>query len=265
MLKKFNQLLFLIEFLLKAKSIYRIHSPFLYKLAEEVFQNKKISIKNPNIESLRSELKKNKTKTTTNSFALSKFKTSTISKVAKSSLTSKHRSEILYNLISYFNCKKIIELGTNLGINTLYMASANPKAKVYSIEACNNLFNLALKNTEICPQKNIELIKGTFNCELPRLFKELEYFDLIYIDGDHTYASTINYFNLCLKHKHEKSIIVFDDIYWSKGMKKAWEEIIKNEEVTLSLNYFFSGIVFFRPELSKENFIFKYQKFFFTR
>ena len=52
---------------------------------------------------------------------------------------------------------------------------------------------------------------------------------------------------------------MFDDIYWSDGMQKAWKEICANKEVTLSLDLFKFGIVFFKTEnKQKEHFVLKF-------
>ena len=52
----------------------------------------------------------------------------------------------------------------------------------------------------------------------------------------------------------ENSIIVFDDIYWSDQMEEAWKEIVNNKRVTLSIDLFKMGIVFFHPSIVKEHY-----------
>ena len=71
---------------------------------------------------------------------------------------------------------------------------------------------------------------------------------LLYIDGNHTYEATIKYFELALTKKDENTVIIFDDIYWSAGMTKAWQEIKNKKEVLLSIDTFYFGMVFFRSE-----------------
>jgi hypothetical protein len=69
----------------------------------------------------------------------------------------------------------------------------------------------------------------------------------------------MNYFKLALEKKNVNSIFVFDDIYWSEGMQKAWTEICAHKDVTLSLDLFYFGIVFFRTEnKEKEHFVLKF-------
>ena len=51
---------------------------------------------------------------------------------------------------------------------------------------------------------------------------------------------------------NKNSIFIFDDIHWSPGMLKAWNKITTNQEVTLCVDTFKFGIVFFNPDLAKE-------------
>jgi len=69
----------------------------------------------------------------------------------------------------------------------------------------------------------------------------------------------MNYFKQALEKKNVNSIFVFDDIYWSEEMQQAWKEICAHNEVTLSLDLFYFGIVFFRTEnKEKEHFVLKF-------
>ena len=60
-------------------------------------------------------------------------------------------------------------------------------------------------------------------------------------------------FNLGLEKKHHHSVFVFDDINWNEEMQKAWQEIKDHPEVTISLDLFYVGIIFFRKEQQQEH------------
>ena len=79
-------------------------------------------------------------------------------------------------------------------------------------------------------------------------------YDLIFFDGNHQKEATIDYFEQCLQHIHNDSVFIFDDIYWSKGMKQAWQHINEHPSVTISIDTFYWGIVFFRKEQKKQHF-----------
>jgi predicted O-methyltransferase YrrM len=79
--------------------------------------------------------------------------------------------------------------------------------------------------------------------------------DFVFFDGNHQKQPTINYFEICLQKAHEKSVFVFDDIHWSEEMEQAWAYIKNHPKVTVTIDLFWIGIVFFRTEQVKEHFI----------
>ncbi|MDR9458281.1 MAG: class I SAM-dependent methyltransferase [Salegentibacter sp.] len=85
--------------------------------------------------------------------------------------------------------------------------------------------------------------------------KQQTSFDLIYFDGHHTKEATLKYFELLLPTAHNDSVFVFDDIHWSRGMEEAWDIIKKHPEVRVSIDTFHLGLIFFRKEQVKQDFI----------
>ena len=105
---------------------------------------------------------------------------------------------------------------------------------------------------------NIHLIPGNIDDTLPELVKKLGKIDFVYFDANHTFDATLNYFNTCLPGIHENSIFVFDDIHWSEDMEKAWETIKNHKKVTLSIDLFDSGIIIFKPLVTKQHYVLNY-------
>ena len=70
--------------------------------------------------------------------------------------------------------------------------------------------------------------------------------------------NTLEYFNLCLKKIHNETVFVFDDIHWSEEMEEAWNEIKNHSKVRVSVDLFRMGLIFFRKELSYENYVIKF-------
>ncbi len=178
-----------------------------------------------------------------------------IAKLAGKSSIPQRYGKLLFRLVKYFKPENIIELGTNIGISTLYLAKGYPEAKVYTIEASKEKCEVAKKNFELLSSHNIECICGSFEEKLPEILLKLSKIDFVFIDGNHTYEATMNYFSLLAKYTHDNTIIVFDDIYWSKSMTRAWLEIQNNERVRLSIDIYRMGIIFFSSRfLEKQHF-----------
>lgn len=181
-----------------------------------------------------------------------------IKEVVNSAAKPPKYAQLLFRLVDHFQPATILELGTSLGISSAYMAIANSKSKVTTIEGCEKIASVAKQNFKKSGLKNIEQIVGNFDEVLPEILKKTERLDFVFFDGNHRKEPTLNYFKQCLEKAVESSVFIFDDIYWSAEMKEAWQEIKKNERVTVSIDLFYMGIVFFRKEQVKEHFIIRY-------
>ena len=78
---------------------------------------------------------------------------------------------------------------------------------------------------------------------------------MIYFNGNHSKQATLDYFELLLPTTTNESVWIFDDIHWSIGMEAAWEIIKSHPNVTVSIDTFQWGLVFFRTEQPKEHFV----------
>ena len=183
----------------------------------------------------------------------------TIKQIVKHGIAPQKQAEFLYRLINFLNPSTIIELGTSVGLTTLYLAKAAPKSTVFTLEGCEKLAAFSTQLFKSNSINNINSVIGNFNDTFPKLLNSITTIDFLYVDGNHTYEATMNYFNLALQKKNEQSVFLFDDITWSSDMLKAWKEICAHPEVTLSLDFFFFGIIFFRKEhKQKEHFTLKF-------
>jgi predicted O-methyltransferase YrrM len=162
------------------------------------------------------------------------------------------KAKLLLKLINYFMPYSILEIGTSLGIGTTVMKIAAPFSKITTLEGCNNT---ARKANDYFVQNqfdNISLKIGEFSETLPQIAQN-QVFDLIYFDGNHQKKATLEYFNQCLNAIQNDTLFIFDDIHWTLDMEQAWKEICNNDKVTLSLDLYHIGLIFFKKELSKQH------------
>jgi predicted O-methyltransferase YrrM len=111
---------------------------------------------------------------------------------------------------------------------------------------------IAGQNYQLLGLKNIILLEGNFDTQLPRWLQQHKSIDFAFIDGNHAFKPTMAYFEAILEAVHENSILVFDDIHWSAEMEEAWAQISAHPRVTLSIDLFFIGVVFFRQEFAQK-------------
>jgi len=250
------QIISYIKFLFKSVSSHGVHSPFVFDLLTHCLNIKKLS-RNGNFKNFialkKTLLKDNSNIEITDYGAGSKhFKNNTriISDIAKHVGISNKKAKILCNILNYFKPNNILEIGTSIGLSTSILAN-HRKSNITTLEGCKNTQQIAKKY--LSDFKNIDFILGEFSETLPILTQKNTY-DLIYFDGNHTKEATIKYFNLCLKTTHNNSLFIFDDIYLNKKMQEAWQEIIKHPKVSVSIDIYHYGLLFFRKEQAKQHF-----------
>ncbi len=247
---------------LNATNEHGVHSPFVYELLTNVIYNKSDYYVYKKIEELREELlgseKEIKVEDLGAGSLFQKSKTKKIKTIAKNAAKSAKHAQLLFRLVDHFQPLTVLELGTSLGISAAYMASANSKIKTISIEGCPETAKIAAQNFEKIEIKNVEQFIGNFDAILPDIVGKREEIDFVLFDGNHRKKATLNYFLTCLEKASENSVFIFDDINWSDEMREAWQEIKDHEQVTVTIDLFFMGIVFFRKEQAKQHFIIKF-------
>ncbi len=229
-----------------------VHSPFVYDFIIHVLNDKKNHPAYDAIEATRNKLKQDEAILTIEDFGagsrVDSHKKRKVSSIAKTALKPNKFGQLLYRIVKYYQPKNILELGTSLGITTSYLASAKEDARVITMEGAAEVAAVAKKNFESLGLKNVHLVLGNFDDTLGATINQLPSIDLVFIDGNHRKEPTLQYFEQLLNHINDNSILIFDDIHWSKEMEAAWDAIKENSTVTLTIDLFFIGLVFFRKE-----------------
>ena len=158
---------------------------------------------------------------------------------------------VLENIVNQYNCTKSLELGTSLGISTSFIAS-NTNNTVTTIEANKAFYNITKKAFRAQKVDNVQFVNAYFDEVLEDVCKRNKPFSLVFIDGDHTKKATIKNFNTIKPYLSENSIVILDDIYWSKEMTAAWHEVKKDKDISVSIDLFRIGLLFFRKEKHKK-------------
>lgn len=255
---KTKQIIDYLQYLLQAKTKYYIHSPFVYELCEAVIYDRRHYYYFDDIEYVRSKLLQNNTQISITDFGaashINKKNTRLVSQLAQSVAVPPNEGRLLFRLVNYFQPQTIVELGTNIGISTLYLANANRQTTVHTIEGNEMVAQIAKEVFAPFALKKLTQHIGRFEDVLPKLLPKLPNLDMVLFDGNHRFEPTVAYFEQCLPYINNNTVFIFDDIYWSDEMKQAWAYIKAHPQVTITIDLFKLGLVFFRKEQKKENF-----------
>lgn len=249
----------------KPKGGHGIHSPFIYDLYTQSIDVKKKDVIFDKIESLRKDLIKDKRVLSKVDFgAGTKRKNNpeeNIGSIVKKASIPPYMGQLLYRIINYLKPETIIELGTSVGISTMYVASGFKNSKVFSIEGDSNLSKIASENINKLGLTNVSIVNGEFDTSLSELLNKINKIGLVFIDGNHSEEATLKYFKLISLKADGDTFIIFDDIRWSEGMERVWNNICKDECVSISIDLFNCGLIFFRKGVVKQHFNLRYGPF----
>jgi len=245
-----------LNFLLKSSNQHGIHSPFVYDLITKCFYDKTPFSAYHNLKALRNKLIYNqdlvKVKHYSEASKVFQSNHQKISTIVKSEGSSYKKQKQLYRITNYFKPKNVLELGTSVGLGSAAMAIASNNSIIKTVEVNKNISDIAKKVFKSYQLKNIQIDTSSFK----DFFKKSNYenLDLVYLDGTCDKESTIENFNSLLKYSHNESVFIINNIYWSKEMTEAWNIIKKQKEITVSIDTFYWGFLFFRKEQPKQHF-----------
>ncbi len=250
-----------LRYFFKATNAHGVHSPFIYDLYTTLINKKKHYYAFDELAIYRNALSKNnKVVDLIELGAGTKQGTQQvmIKNIYSSSCHSEKDTQLLFKLVERFQPKYMIELGTCLGVSSLYLAKGNSHATLYTFEGNHDYARIANEAFIRYKAPNIQLIEGNIHNTLSSLIASLPKLDMVYIDAHHDFEPTVHFFKLCLSKSHQDTVIILDDIHWSPQMEKAWEYIKQMEEVKQTIDLYQFGLVFFKASQAKEHFVLRY-------
>ena len=227
-----------------------IHSPFVFDFVNNVLNVSDYSPKLEQIELLRRKLLRDKSVIPAEDYGAGAGKNipaPTVSSVVRRAAKSRKWGRLLYSIASHYQCRSVVELGTSFGISTSYLATGVGDGTVITGEGNEFTARYAERNFLELGIRNVDVLIGNFDNTLSLILEKTRAPDLVFVDGNHRREPTIKYFELIKPVLAEASVVIFDDIHWSREMEMAWAEIKNDDDVMLSIDLFFMGLIFFRP------------------
>ena len=229
-----------LKFWWKAQSKYAVHAPFAFDFyTKAICAKRKFSQELNSMERLRQ-------------FVLRDSANDILCKIP-----SRRHAFLLYRIVAYLQPKNVLEVGNSRGLVPVFMACANKQTKIADIKKESQYI-------EIGDQNNIALllffkqIGLKVKTILPDNAKQNLPLGVVYFSNVIFDKNLYVFFLECLPFVDENSVFIFSRIHTSKLMENTWNEIIRNENISLSLDIFHFGIVFFKKNIAKQHFNLKY-------
>ncbi len=236
----------------QAVTKYRIHSPLAFEWANEVLEDDRFYYFFKDIERRRRVLKGAQASHLHADFGMGKSGVRSNRQLLQNAAATPEKGRFLFRMARWRKPASLLEIGVSLGIGALYLHNAVRKSQYIGLEGCPTCAQIArdsLFRFQLC---QAEILTGDFSETLPQALQTLGQAEMIYFDGNHRGDACLRYFEQCLPFAVKNSVFIFDDIYWSPDMAAAWTQICANERVTLSIDCFRFGIVFFDPAVREK-------------
>jgi predicted O-methyltransferase YrrM len=260
----FQQFAYL-RYWLRSGNAHGLHSPFVFGLYTTVIRHNGEFGAYARIEARRRELLKSSKIITVKDFGAGSQVAGAggterrVRAIARHAAKPPRLAQLLFRLVNHLQPATVLELGTSLGLTTAYLAAADSRHQVITFEGCPNTAAVAHETFQKLGLKNVRLVEGNLDQTLPATLAGLQKpIDFAFFDGNHRYEPTLRYFEQCLANAHENSVFVLDDIHWSAEMEQAWEAIKAHPAVTVTVDLFYVGLVFFRKTQPRQDFWLRY-------
>lgn len=135
----------------------------------------------------------------------------------------------LFRLVRALRPRRLLELGTNLGVSASHLAAAlalNGEGRLVSIEGDPALAEIARENLgRLRGGERALVLTGRFEERLPEVLPAHGPFDLVFLDGHHEREATLRYVERIRPHLAPGACLAFDDIEPWKDVRAAWRRI----------------------------------------
>lgn len=237
----------------RARTIYDVHAPLAYGFLGEVVEDDRDFYAFDAVEAQRRRLLRDRELIRLRDHGAGSRVTEATERevrdIVRASATPPRFGRYLHRLVDFTGAKRVLELGTNLGIGSAYLATALPPGgELVTVDADAGVLAKARRTlAAVAGGGDVTVVEGTFAESLPAVTEQLGGVDLAFVDGHHTEEPTVAYFQAIAERCTPSSVVVVDDIHWSPGMERAWERIRADDRVTLTIDLQRWGVVFFDP------------------
>lgn len=231
----------------RAKTIYQLHNEYIYTFVKNTYHDRRNFYIYGDMLPIEQYMRRNTEMLELEDYGAGSLKTNntkrSVCEIYRQSSSSRQKAKLLSKITRFIEPKAILEMGTNLGIGSAYLAGTFPKRPFYGIEGSHALHKKTIETLTRLNIKDFAIILGTFDDHLEDCLRMNTDIELIYIDGHHDYTASLRYYETIKTASARVRFLIFDDIYWNKNMYQAWMEIMSDPFISFSLELYPFGIV----------------------
>lgn len=235
---------------------FGVHSPFVFNLITKVIEERCPYYSFYDIELIRKQLLFKTDKITyPDRQQKNKIRCRTVGQIVEREAIQAKHGALLFRLANYFKAKHILQLGPSMGLSTLYLTSYASGLNCIALENMPEFASIARIAFEKAAHNPIDLRIGGYKEILPKALQDMEQIDLVFFNTLYEQQNNSWLFEECLKYIHNDTIFIFEGIKANRKMRNFWKEVCTHAEVTVTIDLYSMGIVFFNKRLHKRDYI----------
>lgn len=141
----------------------------------------------------------------------------------------------LMRLLRELAPQSCLELGTGLGISAAYQGAAlrlNGAGRLITLDGSPQWAAIAEDGLESLGLEHVAVAVGPIADTLADVLRDAAPLDYALVDAEHTEEATVGYFESIVGHMSPQAVMVFDDIPWSRELRRTWRRIAQDERVS---------------------------------
>ena len=235
---------------------YGVHSPFVFNLITKVIEERCSYYSFYDIELIRKQLLFRDDRITyPDRQQKDKFRQRTIGEIVEREAIKPKHGALLFRLTNYFKSRNILQFGPSMGLSTLYLTSYSTDLNCIALESVPEFASIARITFEKAARNPIDLRVGAYLDLLPQVLKDMERLDFVFFNTLYEQQHLPFLFEECLKHVHNDTIFVFEGIKTNRSMREFWLLLCEHPDITVTVDLYSVGLVFFKKSLHKRNYI----------
>ena len=174
-----------VRFFSAAVTKYQLHSTFVFEVAFAVLEDKRWFYAFRDVEAVRKKMLASDVGVEVVGYGKAATLKRSVRSLARDSASSARQGQLLFRLANHLQPKTMLELGSSVGIGTMYLGMAARDARFVTLEGSKEVAQVARLNLELLRLKNTELREGPFEETLSGALRDLQQLDLVFFKGNH--------------------------------------------------------------------------------
>ena len=224
---------------------FGVHSPFVYDLITNVIEETCGYYAYYDISLVRLQLLQNE------QFIQYRGKRTTVKRALKQYGISTKEGEFLFRIANHYKPRTILSVGSSMGFAPLYLTRYDSTVQCVTLECEQDLADITTHflNKEKNPALSIKT--GAYHALLPKSIEQIQRIDCVFIGKDVGVYDWDTTFEQCKSFIHDATFFVLAGIRSSTEKQNYWMQFRQHPSVTVAIDLFDLGLLFFQPKLHK--------------